>query len=327
LLGLVISTLMITPLSKPLWDHLPLLPMVQFPWRFLSVQALFAAAALGMIPHSTPGSLRRRQGWGEALCGLILMAAVLVPLHPDRLPIGPEDVTRERLLLYELFTSNIGTTIRHEYLYRAVVPRPFTSDAAIEPDAPPRAIPLDGARLEAEQVESAPTRQVWRVAGEGGGIAFPILYWPGWRARVDGEPVDVGPVEGPATWPCGVPPGEHTVVLYLGRTPVRALAEGVSLAAALGMMVVAAGRHLSPPSPCPALHPLHSGGHHHIPQLGRFARDSTAWASGRLRGQKSRYIFGRSGFAEGGWGRNEGPSDHGLHPDALPPPQPPGGPV
>ena len=245
LLGLVISTLMITPLSKPLWVHLPLLPMVQFPWRFLSAQALFAAAALGMIPHPTP-SPRRRQGWGETLCGLILAVAVLAPLRPDRLPIGPEDVTRERLLLYELFTSNIGTTIRHEYLYRAVVPRPFTSDAVIEPDAPPRAIPLDGARLEAEPVESAPTRQVWRVAGEGGGIAFPLLYWPGWRARVDGEPVDVGPVEGSGYLALQVPPGEHTVVLYLGRTPVRALAEGVSLAAALGVAVVAAGRHLVP---------------------------------------------------------------------------------
>jgi len=242
LLGLVISTLMITPLSKPLWDHLPLLPMVQFPWRFLSVQALFAAAVLGMVPYPT-SSPRRRQGWGEALCGLILMAAVLVPLYPDRLPIGPEDVTRERLLLYELFTGNIGTTIRHEYLYRAVVPCPFTSDAVIEPDAPPRAIPLDGARLEAEQVESAPTRQVWRVAGEGGGIAFPILYWPGWRARVDGEPVDVGPVEGSGYLALRVSPGEHTVVLYLGRTPVRALAEGVSLAAALGVAVIVAGRY------------------------------------------------------------------------------------
>ena len=245
LLGLVISTLMITPLSQPLWDHLPLLPMVQFPWRFLSVQALFAAAALGMVPHPTPGPLRRQQKWGAVLYGLVLAVAVLVPLQPDRLLIGPEDVTRERLLLYELFTSNIGTTIRHEYLYRAVVPRPFTSDAAIEPDAPPRAIPLDGARLEAKPVESAPTRQVWRVAGEGGGIAFPILYWPGWQARVDGEPVEVGPVEGSGYLALQVPPGEHTVVLYLGRTPIRALAEGVSFAAALGVVVAAAGRYLT----------------------------------------------------------------------------------
>lgn len=247
LLGLVISTLMITPLSRPLWDHLPLLPMVQFPWRFLSVQAFFAAAALGMVfAPRVPGISKVPGTRFAVLCGLILALAVLVPLHPDRLPIGPEDVTRERLLLYELFTGNIGTTIRHEYLYREVVPRPFTSDAVVEPDAPPRAIPLDGARLEAEQVESAPTRQVWRVAGEGGGIAFPLLYWPGWRATVDGEPVNVHPVEGSGYLALHVPSGEHTVVLYLGRTPIRAVAEGLSLAAALGVAVVAAGRYFAP---------------------------------------------------------------------------------
>ncbi len=239
LLGLILSTLMITPLSKPFWDHLPLLPMVQFPWRFLSVQALFAAAALENVPgiFQVPGTR-----FTALLCGLILAAAVLVPLHPDRLPIGPEDVTRERLLLYELFTGNIGTTIRHEYLYRDVVPRPFTSDAVVEPDAPPRAIPLDGARLEATQVESAPTRQVWRVAGEGGGVAFPLLYWPGWRATVDGEPVEVGPLEGSGYLALRVPPGEHMVVLWLGRTPVRAIAESLSLATVLGMAVVGARR-------------------------------------------------------------------------------------
>lgn len=240
LLGLVISTLMITPLSKPLWDHLPLLPMVQFPWRFLSVQALFAAAALGNVPGTSkvPGTL-----YAVLLCGLILIAAVMLPLHPDRLPIGPEDVTREHLLLYELFTSNIGTTIRHEYLYYEVIPRPYTSDAVVEPDAPPRAIPLDGARLEAIQVESTPTRQVWRVAGEGGGIAFPLLYWPGWRASVDGEPVEVGPVEGSGYLALRVPPGEHTLILWLGRTSMRAGAEGLSLVTILAMAVVGIRRY------------------------------------------------------------------------------------
>ncbi|RME36252.1 MAG: hypothetical protein D6793_06055, partial [Thermoflexia bacterium] len=110
------------------------------------------------------------------------------------------------------------------------------------PEAPPRAIPLDGARLEAARVESAPTRQVWRVAGEGGGIAFPLLYWPGWRASVDGQPAAVGPVEGSGYLALQVPPGEHTVVLWLGRTPIRAAAEGLSLAAVLAMVAVFAGR-------------------------------------------------------------------------------------
>lgn len=233
LLGLLFSTLMITPLSKPLWDHLPLLPMVQFPWRFLSVQALFAALAIAAPFAQTPTPLSRFVALSLAV---LLFLAVLFPLRPDRLPIGPDEVTTERLLLYELFTGNIGTTIRHEYLYRAVVPRPFTSDALVEPDAPLRAIPLDDASMEVVLLERAPTRQVWRVVGTGGSIAFPLLYWPGWQALVDGRPADVRPVEGSGYLSLDVPPGEHTVVLYLGRTPVRAAAEAASLTTAGGIL-------------------------------------------------------------------------------------------
>ena len=47
--GFFIATFMITPLARPLWDHLPLLPFTQFPWRFLSVQALFGALLTGAL--------------------------------------------------------------------------------------------------------------------------------------------------------------------------------------------------------------------------------------------------------------------------------------
>jgi len=241
LLGLLISTAMITPLSKFLWDHLPLLPMTQFPWRFLSVQALFAAAATAALVPTPSPTRDTHHISGITLIVLIaalLTVSVLLPLHPDRLPIGPADVTVERLQLYELFTQNIGTTIRYEWLPRVVVPRPFTSDALIEPDAPCRAVPLDGAALRASLVERGPTHQVWRVWGGGGDMAFPLLYWSGWQARVDGEPVEVWPVEGSGYLALAVPSGEHIVLLRLGHTPVRAAAEVISLVAVAAMLVV-----------------------------------------------------------------------------------------
>ena len=49
LAAFLIASFMITPLSRPLWDHLPLLPFTQFPWRFLSVQALFGALLTGAL--------------------------------------------------------------------------------------------------------------------------------------------------------------------------------------------------------------------------------------------------------------------------------------
>jgi len=242
LLGLLISTAMITPLSKPLWDHLPFLSVVQFPWRFLSVQALFTAAATGWMANQQACRSAKKSNlvlWSLAvLIAALLIASTLLPLRPERLHIGPDDVTVERLQLYELFTGNIGTTIRYEWLPNTANPRPYTSDALVEPDAPPRAIPLDGATLDAALVERRPTRQTWQVWGEGGRIAFPLLYWPGWEARVDGRRAEVWPVEGSGYLTLEVPPGEHTVALRLGRTPVRAVAEGASLIAVLALLVV-----------------------------------------------------------------------------------------
>ena len=137
------------------------------------------------------------------------MLAVLLPLHPDRLAISPADVTNKRLQLFELFTQNIGTTIRAEWLPQAVVPRPFTSDVLVEPDVPLPAVPLEGADLQATLLERRPTRQTWRVQGSGGRLALPLLYWPGWTATVDGARVAAEPLQGSGHLTLAVPPGEH----------------------------------------------------------------------------------------------------------------------
>jgi hypothetical protein len=76
-------------------------------------------------------------------------------------------------------------------------------------------------------------------AGAGGAeVAFPVYYWPGWRATVDGAPVEVAPVSDSGYLTLVVPAGQHTVVMWLGRTPLRAVAEGVSLAAVLGVLLL-----------------------------------------------------------------------------------------
>jgi hypothetical protein len=236
-IGLVLSTLMITPLSRPLWDHLPLLEMVQFPWRFLSVQALFAAAAIGAL--ALP--LRGWRAWGvSGVIGVLLVASTLSSLRPERLLIGPEDVTSTRLQEYELFTGNIGTTIRWEWLPEAVVPRPFTFDTVVAPDAPAQPIPLAGTLLRATETERHPTGQTWRVqTGDAGAtLALPVYYWPGWTGTVDGESAPVHAVEGAGYLALDVPRGEHILHLTLGRTPLRVAAEALSLIALVLVVAV-----------------------------------------------------------------------------------------
>ena len=90
----VIATLMITPLSKPLWDALPGLALTQFPWRFLSIQALFAALAIGGVSwlfhdaaHQAGGGvLRAMRSPGLATLMTFAVTVLLLALALPGLP-------------------------------------------------------------------------------------------------------------------------------------------------------------------------------------------------------------------------------------------------
>ncbi len=248
--GGALATVMITPLSAPLWAHLGLLAKTQFPWRFLSVQALFAAALAGMLMESegskageeaAPGTGSSGR-WGpislvRAGAALALIAATmgsaLWSLHPARLFIEDGEVTRERLLFYESLTANIGTTIRYEYLPRAVVPRLYISEVVVDGTGALRA---EGEEVEGRLLSATPREQRWEVSlAEAARVAFPLNGWPGWVAEVDGRRVAWEPMVGSGrlTLPLGA--GRHEVRLVLHETPLRLLADLLSLLATLGV--------------------------------------------------------------------------------------------
>ena len=225
----LMATFLITPWSRPLWDRLPLLPFVQFPWRWLSVQALAVAVLVGTLARlpRQPGSQ-----WAVAVAlSVLLMVAVLPGLRVEYLPLRDADVTPQRLMLYELFTGNIGSTVRAEYLPQAVRPRPWTSGAVMgEPELP---IGADEAQL----LSRSAVTQRWQVrVSTERELVFATYWFPGWRATVDGQPVTTAAQPGHGGIRVRVPAGTHEVRLALGRSPLRLAAEIVSL---LGGLVLA----------------------------------------------------------------------------------------
>ncbi len=228
--GLLLATLMITPLSRPLWERLPLLPYTQFPWRFLSIQAFFGA----MVAAALAG-LPQRRWWLPALL-LLLFAAALGGLRPSYLPLGDDDVTAERLAQYEWFSGNIGTTVSAEYLPQTVQPRPYSSGwlARGERD---QARFLRGAGT-ATLLRREATQQQWQVSAgaEGATVLLPVLHWPGWQATLGGTAIPIAPAAGSGLITVEAPPGEHALSLSFGRTPLRAGTELLSLAALLAVL-------------------------------------------------------------------------------------------
>ncbi len=247
---LFLATALITPLSRPVWDHVPLLAFAQFPWRILSVVAFAGSLVTGAMtksqipnPKTQNWSLRFAQGrllvmgHGALAIGLgaLLAGSVLLPLRVDYLPITAADVSPERLALYELFTGNIGSTARTEYLPRGVDPRPFTSPWLLNAGQAPTPVVLEGQLATAELVEQRAATQRWRVevTSPQASLAFPVYAFPGWGTRVDGRPALSQPASGLGYLSTVILQGEHTVDLAFGHTPIRLVSELLGLATLL----------------------------------------------------------------------------------------------
>ncbi len=225
LLTLLIATFMITPLSRPLWDHLPLLPFTQFPWRFLSVQAFGAALAAGRVAV-LPG----RRLLVPFLLVLFALSG-LGGLRPDSLPLTDADVTAVSLAQYEWFTGNIGSTVSAEYLPPAATPRPFTSNWLNTGQRHALTV-LRGEVSNSNLTLFETDEQVWQItAVSPATLQFPTLHWPGWIAQVNGAEVEIRPLASSGLITLEVPAGAHTIRLRLTRTPLRLGAELLSLLA------------------------------------------------------------------------------------------------
>lgn len=224
-LTLLVATFMITPLSRPLWDHLPLLSFTQFPWRFLSVQAFATALAAGGL-----ALLPRPRLLALLLAGLLLFSGLGI-LRTDSLRLTDADVTAEKLAQYEWFTGNIGSTVSAEYLPPTMSPRPYTS-RWLNTGQRHVARVLSGEISGYELAQFKTGRQAWWVtAVSPSTVQFDTLYWPGWVAKVNGRTAEIRPSPGSGLITLDLPAGEHIITLRLARPPLRLVAELVSLLA------------------------------------------------------------------------------------------------
>ncbi|MFN3763790.1 MAG: hypothetical protein ACK4WK_11410, partial [Anaerolineae bacterium] len=116
LLGLALMTL---PVSLPVWEHIPLLRFVQFPWRFLAPATIVLALLAGIGAET----LTKRAPWGlpVILIGLIAFAQTwLFPAYHS----PKEDQTPPDQIRYEMQSGCLGATAAGDYLPVWVQERP-----------------------------------------------------------------------------------------------------------------------------------------------------------------------------------------------------------
>jgi uncharacterized membrane protein len=218
-----------------LWDHLPLLPYVELPWRLLEPVAVCAAmlvAALGPAIATLP----RLRGAAVAAAIALLVAPNLAHLAPGRTTdIDPAAWTPRQLAIRGFETTTMGE----------ITPRWM---AAVPPYNPVAASVVSG---DAQVRETVRTPFAWSgdvAAKAPSRLQMAIAYYPGWTARVDGRPVEVAPSAGGLIG-LDVPPGEHQVAVSWGRSGARRLGEAISL---LALAALAIGVRWLRPAACAA---------------------------------------------------------------------------
>jgi hypothetical protein len=206
----IISALMMMPLSKPAWVLLPTLQIIQFPWRFSTVTSIATAALLALAM----ASIKEPCSWPRIAFAQIIWTIVIGWIYATILGVLP------------LQGQTVSTMVD-----------PLLRDV---PEYRPRWVQADlQSTLAKFKGEGDSIDKVAFATGEGSGlieqwkprnnvlvITVPApstvlvrqYYYPGWTARVNGEPhvVQISAPDGLVQ--LSLPAGVHRVELRLERT-------------------------------------------------------------------------------------------------------------
>lgn len=250
---LLLCVWLITPSSLYVWDNFPLLRLTFYPWRLLSMASL-AAAVLAALAVKAVGEAGNRPSPNHALLPSLLLTIVIISasipwLYPPRHSLA-EEIDLPLALSEEAPPLLIGTTTLGEFLPRWVAELPSQEPARsnlIAQDNPDRLQAADG--LAWRRLQANPLDALYEVNLERPlTLTYAQFYFPGWRAWLDGAPLDITPSIPHGLITVAVPAGQHELRFAFGLTPARSagwMISGLALAAGLALAFWGAQRRQS----------------------------------------------------------------------------------
>jgi hypothetical protein len=230
-----LAMFLMTGASVPVWDALPPLAFIQFPWRFLMLLSLASAALAALL-------LSRLHRYPTTQSAIVLLAAIVMwplaqpQLKPARyIPWGDYQIDDPAWANSDGATANafieVGyTPAQVTRLPKTPVGRWIISDG----EGSVRELAVADDRLDLVARSSAGMR-----------LTITSHDFPGWKAWMDRQDVLIHTEPGTGYIQVDVPPGTHRVEARLTNTPVRTAANAISAASLLfvaGSGLALAGR-------------------------------------------------------------------------------------
>lgn len=225
-IGLGASVYMLLPQSQIVWELIPPLAYIQYPWRFLVFVAFLLSLLGGGAMFALGKITEKKIVWLAVICVLLIVGF-------NRKYFQPQFVSSKTVADYT-DTKMIRETISRisdEYL-----PKEFPKSASLTISSSPAIITPDGIMVEQLSRKS----HLWDAvisADMGAEIVFSLAYFPGWKFYIDAQEVGPRIVDGRPH--IAVPAGRHILKATFTNTPVRNTSNMVTLASLVAIFALA----------------------------------------------------------------------------------------
>lgn len=171
---LLIMLYMITPASRYLWEWMPFMKWLQFPWRLLSPASFLICFCAGTLA-SAP--LRNSSVRSACVLGVIATGAASLAMYsrPGNYSLIPDTMlTQERIR-----EDQRRTTVLYEYLPVWVKE---------QSEAPVKEWLTSSAKVTMREIQRSPLYHAYSIfTPEETLLTFHLHYFPGWRVYVNGK--------------------------------------------------------------------------------------------------------------------------------------------
>lgn len=214
--------------SDAVWSTFESLPYIQFPWRYLGLVSLGAAALSG----AWLALLRDRSPWLQ-----IAVAAALIGLF-----IGSGRTFFQPLYRFDVSDADLFEGDFLELYQAGSIGDFLPKEVTVIPDPPTRPVQVVSGPAAIRSTSSGTDWITMSVTGATASrLQVSLFDYPNWTVRIDGEvtPHRASSPSGLVTFT--VPPGRHQVEVRLEDTSVRRLANRISLASWSALVLAALG--------------------------------------------------------------------------------------
>lgn len=227
-IGFLISAFMCTNYSEFIWDYLPPLQYMQFPWRFLTFSVFFSSFLAASLIYLIKVRIVRY---------LLLIAFLPMIFVPNLKLFKPQsnrpNLTDAQATSQKIINWDVSQT-SFEYLPKGITLKKGNLDTNVlaieENEIPQKKVEfLNGVGL-ISNLSSKPHLITLTVKNPGNSLLrFNITNFPGWRLEIDGKNAEFSDNNKFKLIEAAIPKGTHNIKLEFKNTEIRSVGNLITL--------------------------------------------------------------------------------------------------